>query len=100
MLSVSAVSYHVIESQYRDAAIFQGSADGVPNDGGSQVPHVHLLGHIGGGKVNDGLLVWKLGRPGLHALEEVLCQRFTYPSCSRAVVSPMPFKWLHLIALC
>ena len=32
---------------------FQETADRFPDDGGAQVTHVHLLGNVGGGEIDD-----------------------------------------------
>lgn len=49
--------HHVIESENGDSTILQRPADGVADDCGPQMAHMHFLGNIGRGKVNNGTLV-------------------------------------------
>lgn len=51
------------------AAELQAARQGVPNDGGAQVPHVHLLGHIWRGEIHQRPLVGARGRPRTDALQ-------------------------------
>ncbi len=40
-------AHHMVDTQCVDAAELQRARDGVSDNGGSQVAHMHLLGHIG-----------------------------------------------------
>ena len=43
---------HVIEAQHRMAAELEHPRQGVANDRGAQMPHMHLLGDVGAGKIH------------------------------------------------
>jgi hypothetical protein len=47
----------VINTQYFVATELQNTANGVTDNGGSQVPYVHLLGDIRRGEVDENLLL-------------------------------------------
>ena len=61
-------THHMVEPQGVYAAEFNGAADGLANDGGAQVAHVHLLCNIWRREVHNCALVRQHGRPRLDAL--------------------------------
>ena len=55
---------HVIEAQHRMAAEGQNASQGIANDGGAQMAHMHLLGDVGAGEIHDHRQpLWSLGHP-------------------------------------
>ena len=61
-------AYYMVEPQGVDAAELNGAADGLANDSGAQVAHVHLLCDIWRREVHNSALVRQHRRPRLDAL--------------------------------
>ncbi len=71
-LQTREVPHHMVDAECVYATELQAARQGVPYDGGAQVPHVHLLGHVWRGEVHDRPLVGERGRPGTDALRTSL----------------------------
>ena len=63
-------SSHVIQAHYIDTAVLERVAYRVTEDSRSQVPDMHLLGHVGRREVDDGALAGQPGGPCGDSVDE------------------------------